>query len=87
MVPVYEHPWFVRLCHWTNAIALGVLVASGLMIFSAFPQLRAEDPAARVVFRDWVDGQGAGFVAGPVVITGTSRPYSDRDNVGGVYRS
>jgi Ni/Fe-hydrogenase b-type cytochrome subunit len=42
--PVYEHPWFVRFCHWTNAIALSVLVASGLMIFSAFPSFGPKVP-------------------------------------------
>jgi len=27
---VYEHPPVVRLCHWINAIALFVMVGSGL---------------------------------------------------------
>ena len=42
--PVYEHPWFVRFVHWTNAVALAVLVASGLTIFSAFPSFGAKVP-------------------------------------------
>ena len=42
--PVYEHPWFVRFVHWTNAVALAVLVASGLAIFSAFPSFGAKVP-------------------------------------------
>src|SRR5437899_2492913 len=33
----YEHPYIVRLAHWTNAISLFVLVGSGLRIFKAFP--------------------------------------------------
>ena len=33
----YEHPFVVRLTHWLNAIALFVLVPSGLRIFTAFP--------------------------------------------------
>ena len=37
--PVYEHPWAVRFCHWANAIALIVLVMSGLQIFNARPDL------------------------------------------------
>ena len=49
--PVYEHPWFVRFCHWTNAVALSVLVASGLMIFSAFPSFGPKLPE-----RDLIDG-------------------------------
>jgi Ni/Fe-hydrogenase b-type cytochrome subunit len=48
---VYEHPWFVRFCHWTNAVALGVLVASGLMIFSAFPSFGPKLPE-----RDLIEG-------------------------------
>jgi Ni/Fe-hydrogenase b-type cytochrome subunit len=34
---VYEHPWIVRMAHWSNAICLFVLIASGLRIFRAFP--------------------------------------------------
>lgn len=49
--PVYEHPWFVRFCHWINAAALSVLVASGLMIFSAFPSFGPKLPE-----RDVIDG-------------------------------
>ena len=41
---VYEHPWFVRVLHWTNAVTLGVLMSSGLMIFSAFPSFGAKLP-------------------------------------------
>src|SRR5438876_9765048 len=33
---VYEHPFIVRPCHWVNAVALLVLVFSGLQIFRAF---------------------------------------------------
>jgi Ni/Fe-hydrogenase b-type cytochrome subunit len=32
-----EHPAIVRLSHWTSALAISVLVASGLQIFAAFP--------------------------------------------------
>ena len=41
---VYEHPWFVRFLHWSNAIALIVMVSSGLQIFSAFPSFGAKIP-------------------------------------------
>ena len=41
---VYEHPLIVRLCHWINAIALFVLVGSGLQIFRAFPSFGAKIP-------------------------------------------
>ncbi len=41
---VYEHPFIVRLCHWVNAVALLVLVFSGLQIFRAFPSFGAKIP-------------------------------------------
>lgn len=41
---VYEHPFLVRLCHWVNAIALFVLILSGLQIFKAFPSFGAKIP-------------------------------------------
>jgi Ni/Fe-hydrogenase b-type cytochrome subunit len=40
----YEHPTFVRLCHWAQAIALAVLIPSGLEIFNAFPSFGAKIP-------------------------------------------
>ncbi len=41
---VYEHPFIVRFCHWVNAVALFVLVGSGLQIFRAFPSFGAKIP-------------------------------------------
>ena len=41
---VYEHPFAVRLCHWINAVALFVMVGSGLQIFRAFPSFGAKIP-------------------------------------------
>lgn len=41
---VYEHPLVVRWCHWLNAIALFVMVGSGLQIFRAFPSFGAKIP-------------------------------------------
>jgi Ni/Fe-hydrogenase b-type cytochrome subunit len=40
----YEHPFLVRLCHWTNSVALLVLIASGLRIFRAFPSFGPKIP-------------------------------------------
>jgi Ni,Fe-hydrogenase I cytochrome b subunit len=31
----YEHPWVVRFAHWVNAVAVLVLVGTGLQIFRA----------------------------------------------------
>ncbi len=41
---VYEHPYIVRLCHWVNAVALFVMVGSGMQIFRAFPSFGAKIP-------------------------------------------
>ncbi len=42
--PVYEHPWFVRFVHWTNAVTVSVMVLSGLQIFNAFPSFGSKVP-------------------------------------------
>ena len=33
----HRHHWVVRLTHWVNAVALTVMVTSGLRIFNAYP--------------------------------------------------
>jgi len=35
----YRHPWPVRVWHWTNAAAIAVLLATGLLIFDIHPHL------------------------------------------------
>ena len=42
--PVYEHPWAVRLCHWTTAVAITILTLSGLRILNAFPSFGPKIP-------------------------------------------
>jgi len=32
-----RHHWVVRVTHWVNVVALGLMVASGLRIFNAYP--------------------------------------------------
>ena len=44
VLAAYEHPFLVRLCHWTNSVALVVLIASGLRIFRAFPSFEPKIP-------------------------------------------
>ena len=34
---VDRHHWFVRLTHWVNAVALVIMIGSGLEIFNAYP--------------------------------------------------
>ena len=35
--PRPRHHWVVRLTHWVNVVALGLMVTSGLRIFNAYP--------------------------------------------------
>jgi len=42
--PAFEHPWAVRFCHWSNAVAMTILTLSGLRIFSAFPSFGSKIP-------------------------------------------
>jgi Ni/Fe-hydrogenase b-type cytochrome subunit len=39
-----EHPTVVRLCHWTIALSLAVLIPSGLEVFGAFPSFGDKIP-------------------------------------------
>ncbi|MDR3748505.1 MAG: cytochrome b/b6 domain-containing protein [Acidobacteriota bacterium] len=41
---VYEHPLVVRIAHWLNAVALLVMIGSGLRIFLAFPSFGPRIP-------------------------------------------
>ncbi len=41
---VREHPLIVRLCHWVNAVALFVMIGSGVQIFRAFPSFGPKLP-------------------------------------------
>jgi cytochrome b subunit of formate dehydrogenase len=62
--PVYQHLWFVRFCHWANAVTLTVMVMSGLQIFMAFPSFGSKIPQRNVVdsipevyrLGDWLGG-------------------------------
>ena len=35
--PRLRHHWVVRVTHWVNVIALGLMIATGLRIFNAYP--------------------------------------------------
>jgi Ni/Fe-hydrogenase b-type cytochrome subunit len=43
-LPRFEHPAVVRWCHWSMALALAVLVPSGLEVFGAFPSFADKIP-------------------------------------------
>jgi thiosulfate reductase cytochrome b subunit len=60
---VYEHPWLVRLTHWSTAVSVTVLTLSGLRIFSAFPSFGPKipqsdlfDPSHLVTLGGWLGG-------------------------------
>ena len=36
--PKTRHHWIVRVTHWVNVIALGLMITSGLRIFNAYPR-------------------------------------------------
>ena len=40
----YEHPWVVRFAHWVGAVAVIVMIMSGLQIFRAFPSFGPKIP-------------------------------------------
>jgi Ni/Fe-hydrogenase b-type cytochrome subunit len=40
-----DHPAVVRFCHWLVALAVPVLIASGLEVFAAFPSFADKIPA------------------------------------------
>ena len=41
-----EHPAIVRVCHWTFALSLLMLIGSGLEVFAAFPSFGEKLPAS-----------------------------------------
>ena len=55
-----RHHWIVRLTHWVNAVALLVMIGSGLRIFNAYPAFarRGETfccfPAGQHPIADWL---------------------------------
>jgi len=40
----YEHPWVVRFAHWVGAVAVVVMITSGLQIYRAFPSFGPKIP-------------------------------------------
>ena len=41
----FQHPFIIRSTHWVNAVALGIMVTSGLRIYNASPIWDFEIPA------------------------------------------
>ena len=58
-----EHPATVRFCHWLTALAIPILVASGLEVFAAFPSFGEKiperalfEPPAMLRLGEWLGG-------------------------------
>ena len=51
----YQHPFIIRLTHWLNVIALGILVTSGLRIYNASPIWSFKIPVV-LTFGGWLAG-------------------------------
>lgn len=63
---VRRHGLLVRLTHWTNALAIFVLLMSGLNIFGAHPRLYWGDAGSvDQVERQWLEVGVAGTLAAP----------------------
>ncbi len=52
---VVIHPLTVRITHWTNAIAMSVMIMSGLQIHNAYPMLRFAFPKV-LTLGGWLGG-------------------------------
>ena len=68
----YRHTVTTRLTHWLSALALVILVASGLQIFNAAPYLDASDKTdpARRVLQIGAGTDASGGATGTTVIFG-----------------
>lgn len=51
----FHHPLVIRLTHWINFIALGIMVASGLQIYNASPIINFEFPPV-ITLGGWLAG-------------------------------
>jgi thiosulfate reductase cytochrome b subunit len=51
----YLHPLIIRLTHWVNFIALGIMIASGLRIYNASPIWEFTIPAS-LTLGGWLGG-------------------------------
>jgi Ni/Fe-hydrogenase b-type cytochrome subunit len=51
----FQHPFIIRITHWINVIALGIMVTSGLRIYNASPIWQFRIPSA-LTFGGWLAG-------------------------------
>ena len=53
--PIIVHPLWLRICHWLNAVAMLVMVASGWRIYNASPLFNFTFPA-ELTLGGWLGG-------------------------------
>ena len=86
---VRRHALTTRIWHWTNAVALVVLLMSGLMIFNAHPRLYWGEYGANADHA-WLEigarGERGYLKAGPVEITTTGVLGVWQDGAGATQR-
>jgi thiosulfate reductase cytochrome b subunit len=51
----YQHPLIIRLTHWINALAMAIMLSSGLRIYNASPLWNFDIPAA-LTLGGWLAG-------------------------------
>ena len=73
---VPRHHWVVRVTHWINVVALGLMITSGLRIFNAYPAFARKGESfccypfegtpipAWLTFGGWLAGEEAPAPAG-----------------------
>lgn len=52
----YHHPFIIRLTHWVNFVALGIMVLSGLRIYNASPIWEGLKIPASLTLGGWLAG-------------------------------
>jgi thiosulfate reductase cytochrome b subunit len=61
--PSVIHPWWVRITHWINAIAMLIMVGSGWQIYNASPLFGFEFPPS-IALGGWLAGAISWHLAG-----------------------
>jgi thiosulfate reductase cytochrome b subunit len=57
------HPWWVRMTHWLNAIAMLIMIGSGWQIYDASPLFQFEFPPG-IALGGWLAGAISWHLAG-----------------------
>src|SRR5262249_12467451 len=57
------HPWWVRITHWINAVAMVIMIGSGWQIYNASPLFQFEFPPS-IALGGWIAGAISWHLAG-----------------------